>query len=37
MQNPFADHLQTSDAPSINPTRPKTHELFLFPNALFDK
>ncbi len=37
LQNPFANSLQTSDAPSINPTKPKTHEPFLFPNAPFDK
>ncbi len=36
-KTPLLTHLQTSDAPSINPTRPKTHEPFLFPNAPFDK
>ncbi len=36
-KTPSPTHLQTSDAPSTNPTKPKTHKLFLFPNAPFDK
>ncbi len=37
VQNPFANSLQTSSAPPIQPTKSKTREPFLFPNAPFDR
>jgi hypothetical protein len=32
-KTPLRTHLQTSDAPSTNPIKLKTHEPFFFPNA----
>ncbi len=37
MQNPFTNSLQSNGAPSLNPTKSKTHKPFLFPNAPYDK